>query len=114
MSKSVHYWGTYSFNILTSCSGYQEVNLFPQKSGPDFDTVFGAQPISTTGGSGSNGFGEILQPISSGPLATTFQPQSKPLTTDVDSSLAHAAANLSLELTSGNKPGITNSMIKPK
>lgn len=103
-----------TLNILPSYSGYQEVSLFPQKSGPDFDTVFGTQPISTTSGSSSNGFGDILQPISSGPLATAPQPQSKPLTTDVDSSLAHAAANLSLELTSGNKPGITNSMIKQK
>ena len=88
--------------------------MFPQKSGPDFDTVFGTHPTSTISGNNSNGFGDILQPITSGPLAGAPQPQAKPLTTDVDSSLAQAAANLSLELTSGNKPGITNSMIKQK
>lgn len=47
--------------------------------------------------------GDILMPLSSGPYASQqTPPQAQKLTTDVDSSLAMAASNLSLEL-GGNK-----------
>lgn len=45
--------------------------------------------------------GDVLQPVAMGPLAATSQPSQQPkrLTSDVDTSLVQAAANLSLELT---------------
>lgn len=87
-------------------TSYQEISLFPQQNPttqPNFDSPFGnplLQPNQPSG-VGSNGLGDILQPISSGPLATKQPPPQQKLTTDVDSSLALAANNLSLELGGG-------------
>ncbi len=85
------------------------MDLFSEIRGPDFNSVFGSgstQKPSTTGGGGVslNHYtmgGDILTPQAVGPHATTEeqQPRGSPqlvgLTSDVDSSLARAAANLS-------------------
>lgn len=96
------------FPILIICvGGYQEVSLFPQSAGGGgnpVDPLFGGGPSSSVGG--ANSLGEVLQPVATGPLAVPVsQPQPKRLTSDVDSSLAQAAANLSIELTGGGGAG---------
>ncbi len=62
-----------------------------------FDAVFSSSPSQRTQSAGDWG-GGILQPQAVGPLATLLEP-AKPtvgLAEDVDSSLAMAAANLSM------------------
>ena len=60
--------------------------------------MFSSGQQSSSNGSTTN-LGDILLPMSSGPFATQqTQFQGQKLTTDVDSSLALAATNLSLEL----------------
>ena len=94
----------WNFNFfIVHVGGYQEVNLFPQSGGSNpLDSSFG----STTPSSMGNSLGDVLQPVATGPLAAPVsQAQPKRLTTDVDSSLAQAAANLSIELSGGGGGG---------
>lgn len=85
---------------------YQEVDLFTEirGSGANFDAVFGStveathpapQPATSMN---QFGMGQILQPQAAGPLASQYPATSQTprLTKDVDSSLANAAANLSM------------------
>jgi hypothetical protein len=94
--------------------GYQEVDLFSEIRGVNFDNVFGSSepqqqqrapafggnpaPQQQTGVAPSLMGGGILTPQAVGPLASqsTMQPQPKKLTKDVDSSLVRAAENLSM------------------
>lgn len=86
--------------FLIGGGGYQEVSLFPQSNSVNIDPIFGGVPPPTLSVGGSSSFGEVLQPVLTGPLVAPVS-QPKRLTSDVDSSLAQAAANLSLELTGG-------------
>ena len=95
--------------------GYQEVDLFSEIRGVNFDNVFGSsepqqqrQQAPAFGGNPvpqqsasvhpSLMGGDILMPQAVGPLASQsmMQPQPQRLTKDVDSSLARAAENLSM------------------
>ena len=92
-------------SLLLAVSSYQEVDLFSEIRGPDFDSVFGNKsgaqlPNSSAGGISLNQYtmGDILTPQAVGPHAQKEQQKTKSsgLTLDVDSSLAFAAANLSM------------------
>lgn len=98
-------------NPRTTFTGYQEVDLFSEIRGVNFDNVFGdtqqqQQPSSSAFANSSPQnpagappmMGGILQPQAVGPLASesTLKPQPQRLTKDVDSSLARAAENLSM------------------
>ena len=101
-------------------SGYQEVDLFSEIRGVNFDNVFGSaggQPQTSSAAAASpfaNSspqksttapplMGGILQPQAVGPLASSMTPpQPQRLTKDVDSSLARAAENLSMSSLSSN------------
>ena len=101
--------------------GYQEVDLFSEIRGPDFDSVFGQQQLpqmqpqsqvasssfagggaalvqSTPPTSTAAFLGDVLQPMAVGPPAPAMLLKEGPalsvLTSDVESSLARAAANL--------------------
>lgn len=96
--------------------GYQEVDLFSEIRGVNFDNVFGSSepqkqqqqqappfggnpaPQNPAGVYPSMMGGGILTPQAVGPLASQqmMQPQPQRLTKDVDSSLARAAENLSM------------------
>lgn len=94
----------------TAISSYQEVDLFSEIRGPDFNSVFGSnnpnvQQPSTSGGRTTGvslnqyTMGGILTPQAVGTHAQQVQhqqPAKVGLTSDVDSSLALAAANLSM------------------
>lgn len=99
----------------SSClPGYQEVDLFSEIRGVNFDNVFGssepqqqqqAPPFGGTPASQNPAGvhpsmmgGSILTPQAVGPLASQSmtQPQPQRLTKDVESSLARAAENLSM------------------
>ena len=103
------------FSIVSlSLPGYQEVDLFSEIRGVNFDNVFGKsepqqqqqqQAPSFGGGNPATQQphpslmgGGILTPQAVGPLASqsVMQPQPQRLTKDVDSSLARAAENLSM------------------
>ena len=98
--------------------GYQEVDLFSEIRGVNFDNVFGSteqkQPSSSVASPFANStpqmsaaapplMGGILQPQAVGPLASQA-PQLQPqrLTQDVESSLVRAAENLSMSTTTSN------------
>lgn len=97
-------------------SSYQEVDLFSEIRSTDFNSVFGssqAPTASTSTPSSAAGvgvslnqytMGDILTPQAVGPHAqqpvTIASAAPKALTSDVDSSLAAAAANLSMFPTS--------------
>lgn len=112
-------WG-----VQGQTTGYQEVDLFSEIRGVNFDNVFGSsepqqqrQQAPAFGGNPvpqqsasvhpSLMGGDILMPQAVGPLASQsmMQPQPQRLTKDVDSSLARAAENLSIEM-SGSRGGI--------
>lgn len=98
--------------------GYQEVDLFSEIRGVNFDNVFGSMgqqqqaspssslfansyPQQATGGPPM--IGDILLPQAVGPLASRqMQLQPQRLTKDVDSSLARAAENLSMSSSTSN------------
>ena len=88
-------------------SSYQEVDLFSEIRSSDFNAAFGntaSVPSSTSAGPTNVSLnqytmGDMLTPQAVGQHATVKQkeePKPKSLTTDVDSSLAAAAANLSM------------------
>jgi hypothetical protein len=89
---------------LFLASSYQEVDLFSEIRGPDFNAAFGNKAPSSSAGSGGTNIslnqytmGDILTPQAVGQHATVKEDvMPKGLTTDVDSSLAMAAANLSM------------------
>lgn len=91
--------------------------MFSEIRGPDFNTVFGATGgggggAPPVGGGAKTGvslnqytMGDILTPQAVGPHATVKEePLNVKLTTDVDSSLALAAANLSMFATDARSP----------
>ena len=114
------------FCAFLAISSYQEVDLFSEIRGPDFNTVFGSNQPATSGAaaatSGTAGvgvslnqytMGDILTPQAVGPHAQQ-QPTStapKGLTSDVDSSLAAAAANLSMFATTTTTTTTTTATI---
>lgn len=120
-TTAVDPWGS------KASSGYQEVDLFSEIRGPDFDSVFGQQQLpqmqpqsqvasssfagggaalvqSTPPTSTAAFLGDVLQPMAVGPPAPAMLLKEGPalsvLTSDVESSLARAAANLDLGSTS--------------
>ena len=104
------------YTIFFPSSGYQEVDLFSEIRGVNFDNVFGnsgqqqQQPSFLFANSSPQHptsvpplMGGILQPQAVGPLATQqMQPQPQRLTKDVESSLARAAENLSMSTSTSN------------
>ena len=107
-----------SIHVPSHSLGYQEVDLFSEIRGVNFDNVFGStnqqqQPPSSAPQVANSSpqipanappmMGGILQPQAVGPLATQpTQPQPQRLTKDVESSLARAAENLSMSSSTSN------------
>ena len=121
MYQSYHSTCTFTCVFLSSLLGYQEVDLFSEIRGVNFDNVFGssepqkqqqpqqggpytssASPFGgnqnpATGGAPPTMMGGgILTPQAVGPLASQLTTQPQRLTKDVDSSLVRAAENLSM------------------